>query len=826
MRLTRTPHTVRLTPDPTEGVVRGVFSELAQASRALAKRPGYALIAGFTLALGIAATVTIFTVVDGVLLEPLPYPDSDRIVAVEHHAPGLELPDLQISPGLVDHYREGSRTLTRMAAYQPAERNLTGSGRPERVASVSITPEIFDVLATRPALGRPFTEADARQNSPLVVILTDAVWRSRFGGDPGIVGQRVEVDGVRAEVVGVMPAGFAFPYAETRLLVPLWLDPAGGFGSFGPRALARLAPGVTLEAAREEVAALQRRIPERFPDLGPEFLESSGWTSSVTPLREQMVKDVSAALWILLGTVGLVLLIAGANVANLFLVRAESRHRELAVRAALGAGRWRLARAFLAESIVLALAGGITGSLIAWGAVQILIAQGPIDLPRLHEVRVDGTVLAFAAALTVGAGLILGALPLLHLTGRPFIALLRDGGRGNTAGRERHRLRQILIAGQVALALVLLVASALMLQSARRLYAVDPGVRVDDVVTAGVSLGSRPDRAQAVAFYDRVLDGVRGIPGVTAAGAATSLALGATSMGGGSFDIESRPRPENELPPVAMYTAMTPGYFETLGIRLISGRPPERADAGRERQVIWVNDMFARTVFGGRAVGERIRLEETWAEIVGVVSDVRTFGQREAIRPFAYMTLGHPAVSLDVLHIVVRTTSSAEAVAPALRQVLNRVDRGVPLTTVQTMTDVLAGSLAQTRFTMILLACAAAGALVLGIVGLYGVIRYIVAQRTPEIGVRAALGAQPSDIRRMVLRQGLTVTLAGVAAGLVVALASARVIESLLFEVLARDPLTFAAVALLLIAVSALATYLPARTAARIDPIRALREEG
>jgi putative ABC transport system permease protein len=415
---------------------------------------------------------------------------------------------------------------------------------------------------------------------------------------------------------------------------------------------------------------------------------------------------------------------------------------------------------------------------------------------------------------------------LLHLTGRPFIALLRDGGRGNTAGRERHRLRQMLIGGQVALALVLLVASALMLQSARRLYAVDPGIRVDDVVTAGVSLGSRPDRAQAVSFYHQVLDHVSGIPGVTAAGAATSLALGATSMGGGSFDIESRPRPENELPPVAMYTAITPGYFETLGIRLVSGRSPERADAERQRQVIWVNDTFARTVFDGRAVGERIQLEETWLEIVGVVSDVRTFGQREAIRPFAYMTLAHPAVSLDVVHVVARTTSAAEAVAPALREALNRVDRGVPLTTVRTMGEVLAASLAQTRFTMILLACAAGGALLLGIVGLYGVIRYIVAQRTPEIGVRAALGAQPSDIRRMVLRQGLKVTLAGVAAGLVVAWASAEVMGSLLFEVSARDPVTFAAVALLLIAVSAVATYLPARAAARIDPLRARREEG
>ncbi len=806
--------------------MKDAFAELTQAARALAKRPGYALIAIFTLALGIAANVAIFTVVDAVLLEPLPYSDSERVVTVRHHAPGLDLPDLQMSPGLVDFYRGSSRTLGRMAAYEPTERNLTGGGRPERVAAVTITPEVLDVLAVRPALGRPFSDADARQNAPLVVMLTDAIWRSRFGADPTIVGQRVEIDGVRAEVVGVMPAGFAFPGPETRLLVPLWLDPAGGFGSFGPRGIARLMPGVTVETAREEVATLQRRLPERFPDLGPEFLASTGWRASVTPLRERMAEDVSAALWILLGTVGLVLLIAGANVANLLLVRAESRHREVAVRAALGAGRWRLARAFIAESLLLAVAGGVAGSLIAWAAVQLLVSQAPVDLPRLNEVAIDGSVLAFAMALTLGAGLILGGLPMLHLTRRPFVALLRDGGRGNTAGRDRHRLRQLLIAGQVAMALVLLVASALMLQSARRMYAVDPGIRIDDVVTAGVSLGARPDRGRMIAVYDRVLDEVRGLPGVVAVGASTSLPLGATSMGGGSFDIESRPRPEDELPPVAMYTAITPGYFEALGIRLLAGRTPARGDAERQRQVIWVNDTLARRFFDGRAVGERIKLEDTWLDIVGVVSDVRTFGQREEIRPFVYTTLAHPAVELDVLNLVARTALSPAALAPAIRQATNRVDPGVPLTTVRTMRELLAGSLAQTRFTMILLACAAGGALVLGVVGLYGVIRYVVAQRTPEIGVRAALGAQPSDIRRMVLRQGLGVTLAGVAVGLAAAWASTQVMASLLFEVSARDPLPFGAVALMLIAVSALATYLPARTAARIDPLRALREEG
>jgi predicted permease len=803
-----------------------VFTELRQAVRALGKRPGYATVAAFTLALGIAANVAIFTLVNAILIQPLPYPDADRIVTVTHQAPGLGLPGLQISPGLVDLYRESARSLTRLAAYDPSERNLTGNGRPERVSAVRVTPEIFDVLAARPVLGRVFRQEDAQKDSPLVVILTDGIWRSRFGGDTGVVGQRVEIDGVRAEIVGVMPSGFAFPDAKTAVLVPLWLDPARGFGSFGPRALARLAPGVTLSAAQEDITALQRRIPERFPDVEREFLDRAGWNASVTPLREVVVGEVSTMLWLLFGTVALVLLIAGANVANLFLVRAESRQREVAVRAALGAGRGRLAGTFLAESLLLAAAGGVAGAVMAWAAVRLLVAYSPVDLPRIHEVQINASVIGFAVALSLCAGLILGALPMLHLAGRSFVALLRDGGRGYTAGRTRHRIRNGLIAGQVAMALLLLVASVLMLRSAERLYAVDPGIRPDGVLAVGVSLGPRQDRPQAVAFYRRALEEVGGLPGVTSLGAANTLPLGVTSMRGGSFDIESRPRPENELPPVAMYMPVTAGFFETLGVPLVAGRPPEWADAERNRPVIWVNQTFARTYLDNEAVGERIVLEGQTLEIVGVVGDIRTFGPREAIRPFAYTTLANPAVALEIMQLVVRTSTGTESVTPALRAAVDRVDSTVPLTTIQLMSDVVAATVSQTWFTMLLLASAAGGALVLGMIGLYGVIRYVVSQRTAEIGLRIALGAQPRDVRRMVLRQGMAVTLAGVIVGLIAALATTRLMTSLLFEVSPADPATFVSVALTLTGVAALATYLPARKAAQIDPVHALRDQG
>ncbi|HEU4688365.1 MAG TPA: ABC transporter permease, partial [Vicinamibacterales bacterium] len=789
------------------------------------KRPGYAVVATFTLALGIAANVAIFTVVNAILLQPLPYPDADRIVTVRHNAPGLALPELEISPGLVELYRDSASTLTRMAAYEPGERNLTGSGHPERIKVASVTPEVFDVLGVRPMRGRAFSEPDVRKDAPLVVILTDALWQSDFGSDPNVVGRRVEVNGVRAEIVGVMPAGFAFPDADTRLLVPLFLDPAGGFGAFRARGLARLAPGIALGVAQQEITALQTRIPERFPDIEREFLDRAGWVATVTPLRERVVGDVSTMLWILFATVGLVLLIAGANVANLFLVRAESRQREVAVRAALGAGRWRLIRAFLAESLLLTFAGGVAGAMLAWAAVRFLVASSPIDLPRLHEVRFDGTVLAFAVALSICAGLVLGALPMLQLAGRSFAALLHDGGRGHTASRARHRMRNLLIAGQVAMALLLLVASGLMLRSATRLYAVDPGIRVDDVIAAGISLGPR-DRVQAVRLYQRMLDEVAGLPGVVAHGAANSLPVSVRSMRGGSFEIESRPRPDTEIPFVTMYMAVTPGFFETLGVPLLAGRAPEWVDAERDTHPIWVNETFARTYLDNKAVGERIELEDTRMEIVGVVGDIRSFGLQEDVRPFAYVALGNPAVSLDLMQVVVRTSTTPGSITSALRAAVDRVDASVPVTTVQTMTDVVASSLAQTWFTMILLACAAGGALVLGMIGLYGVIRYVVAQRTAEIGLRIALGARPGDVRAMVLWQGLSVTLAGVIVGLVAAWASTRLMASLLFEVSPNDPMTFITVPLALVAVSVIATYLPARRAALIDPSQALRDEG
>jgi putative ABC transport system permease protein len=463
--------------------------------------------------------------------------------------------------------------------------------------------------------------------------------------------------------------------------------------------------------------------------------------------------------------------------------------------------------------------------IIAALGTRLLVAYGPRRLPRLHEVEMDGTVFAFAAALTVLCALLLGMLPALGGARRSLAFVMREGGRGTTAGRGRHHARQGLIVAQVAMALVLLVGSGLMLRSALRLHAVDPGFVPEGLLTVGISLGTQPDRQRAVTFYHQVLDEMARQPGVEAVGGASTLPVAATSLTGSSFEIRSRPRAASAVPPFTMHSAVTAGYFETLGVPLIRGRFPERADAEQMRPLAWVNQAFARQFLDDRAIGESIELQDTWLEIVGVVGDLRMSGLDEAARPMLYVPMGSAAGALDTIYAVLRTNGDPSSLAASLRPAVDRVDPSVPLNTARTMTDIIDSSLAQTSFTVMLLAIAATVALVLGVVGLYGVISYIVSQRTAEIGVRLALGADPGAVRRMVLRQGVTVAVVGVMVGLVVAWMSTRLLSSVLFEVSARDPLIFASVPLVLTLVSALAVDLPARRAARLDPLRALREE-
>jgi predicted permease len=801
------------------------LTELKHAVRVLSRYPGYAFAASLTLALGLAANVAIFTVANAVLLRPLPYPESDRILSIRHHAPGLGMKDVASSPGLVLRYREHARTLATVAGYRMSDVNFAGSGAPARIRVLVATPDLLDVLATQPVLGRPFHPADAQKNAAPVAILTHTLWQSRFGSDAGVIGRTVQFDGRATEIIGVMPAGFDFPDPGTRLILPMYLDPQSAFGPLGLSSLARLSAGATLDDARREIAQLQQRIPEWFPGIKPDLLASFGWSFTVEPLRDRVVASISRTLWILLATVGFVLLIAGTNVANLFLIRAESRQRELAVRAALGAGRGRIAATFLAESLLLAVLGGTAGLVIAAWAIRLLVAHGPSQLPRLHEVRMDPTVFAFAAALSLLAGLVLAIVPVASLGTRSFNSLVRNSGRGNTASRTRQRLRRVLTVTQLATAMVLLVGSGLMVRSALRMSAIDPGFRPDGLLTAGVSPGVQADRVRGAVFYYRLLEELRRLPGVESVGASSALPLAPGSLDGSSFTLKSQSQPSGRLPPFTMYSAITAGYFETLGVPLLEGRLPERADTDQNRSVAWVNHTFARQFLSGRTIGETIEINERSLDIVGVVGDLKTFELRDEAKAMIYVPVGSPLVGLQVMQTVMRTRGGPPPDTSALRSAVDAVNPSVPLTTVKTMDEILRDSMAQMAFTVTLLAVAAAAALALGMVGLYGVISYAVSQRTAEIGIRLALGASPGEISALVLRQGLVVVAAGMAIGITAAAAATQFMASLLYEISVRDPGTFAASAGVLLTVSAVATYLPARRAAAIDPAQSLRRQ-
>lgn len=806
--------------------------EIRLAVRNLIRNPGYAAAAVLTLSVGVGATVAIFTVVNAVLLRSLPYPEADRIVSVRHHAPGLDLPELGNSPGTLRFYRDEADFFTALAAYDTGLRNLIGGTQPERVQVTNVTPELFEVLGVQPTLGRPFNASDTEEGASPVVILTDAAWSSRFGADPGILGRTVELDGVRAEIVGVMPRGFAFPDPEPVALAPLHVDPNGSFGQFGLSAVARIPAGSTMEQVEARAQELQLRLPDYFGGDPPaSFLEQAGWSVSVERLQDVLVgEDVAAALWVVLATVGLVLLIACANVANLFLVRAESRQKELAIRAAMGAGRARIAAGFMAEALVLGSAGGVLGTLLAWSGVTLLVSRAPVELPRLHEVGVDATTLAFAASVSLAAGLLFGAIAMLRQSGRGPAIGLHDGTRGSTEGRQRHRTRNVLVAAQLALALVLLVGSGLMLRSFQALRSVELGFDPTDVLTVGLSLGEGVVDAEGARFYQDVADEVSALPGVASVGLASLIPVGGGSSNGGSFFIESQPRDEEGLPPVAMYKAVGADYLGTVRQPLVEGRHLTAADWEDGSPVALVNRTFADRFLNGEALGEGIKWDEDaeFARIVGVVDDAKEFGLVDDVGAWAYLPMvvgdwGYP--NMDRMNLVVRSMPGRTLAVQAVRDIVARLDPTVPITNVRTMEEAIARDMAQTSFTMLLLGIAAAVALFLGAVGIFGVVSYVVSRRTREIGVRVALGARGEDIRRMVIGQGARVCAVGVGLGLGVALAVTRLMRAVLYEVGPTDPVTFVGGPIVLVAVALLATWLPARRASRVDPVVALRSE-
>ena len=754
--------------------------------------------------------------------------------------------------GLYLDYAERARTLAAVAAYQPGEMTLTGNGDPERVAVARVTRSLHGVLQVSPQIGRWFTADEDTSGGPQVAILSHGLWSRRFARDPTIVGRTIALNGASMAVVGVMPRSFAFPDSRVVVWMPEPLTRAAGFGLFTHGAVARLRDGATIADARNDLDALIAGLPQTFPGSTLALSLARGsepMRSTAISLKEATVGEVERALWILMGSVGVVLLVACANVANLFLARSEVRRREVAVRQALGAGRAALVRFFLAESALLTLGGAMLGVTLAWVAVRLLVTSAPATLPRLEEIRLTGISFAFTFGLSIVTAVAFAAAPMLQRV--PLLTTLHESGRGTSSSPRRHRARQVLMAAQTALALVLLVASGLLIRSFQHLRSVDPGFDAGTALTFRVGLPARTyaDRDAAVAAHGAIIDRLKALPEAAGVSAATCLPLEGVCFGNSIFldDGRDRARPPqtNQPRPVVSFRAVAANYFEVMGMRPMRGRMLSADDVDFGRSNVVVNQRFADAYFGGQdPIGKRIASSRppslpppAWLTVVGIVANTPSVALAEpAALPAVYMLMsiasgpGIPQALLvgpdvSTMNFVVRAKSLPVGMIPAIRRALDSVDPELALADARTLASVLDGASSQMAFTMALVAIAGGITLLLGLVGIYGVTSYIVSQRTGEIGVRLALGADPRAVAAMILTQGGRVVIAGAVVGLATAAAGSRVIESVLYGVRPRDPSVFATATLLLVGVALLACWIPARRASRLSPVEALRQE-
>jgi putative ABC transport system permease protein len=798
--------------------------DIQYATRRLLKAPGFTAVAVVTLALGIGANSAIFSVVNGVLLKPLPFPESERLVGMYHVSEGNRV--TMSGPNFTDVARMAT-SLENAAAISTTRVTLTGVGEPARLPVAEVSASLFNVLRVRPALGRAFNADENTPGRTNLVILSDGLWRQRFGGDPGVVGRQIMLDGVSREVVGVMPRDFAYP-SESQAWLPIAYN--GSFVS-GQRAnwyldvVARLKPGVTQQQAAAEVETLARNLEKQYPNANAKV----GITTY--PLLEAMVGDVRRPVMILLGAVGFVLLIACANVANLLLARAASRGSEMAVRTALGAGRGRLVAQLLTESVLLSLVGAGLGLLLSVWCVELLEGLEPGGIPRLDNVGVDATVIVFTIAIAFVTGIVFGLIPAFTAT-RGMSGALKEGGRGAVTSRGGARVRGALVVAELALAVMLLAGAGLLMRSFLKLQSVDPGFKPEQALTFELTLPDAryAEDPQRLAFFDQLLPKLRGLPGVRSASAILGLPLTDLDLII-SFDIAGRPPLPPADRPAMQVRVATPDYFNDVGIPLTRGRGFTEDDKEGMPRVLLITESAARQYFPGEdPIGKSIVLgwgrgrgRRAGGEVVGIVGDVKDAGLNEPNAPQVYLPYRQWPVSF--MTVVVKTAVPPASLAGAARAQVSSIDPNLPLSNVATFDAVVAKSIAPQRFYMLMLAIFASVALVLAAIGIFGVLSYAVSQRTREIGIRMALGAPVSSVVRLIVRQAMVLVLCGVAAGTITGLFVSQAMIKMLFSVEPSDPATFASVAALLVAVALFASYLPARRATRVDPVVALRAE-
>ena len=796
--------------------------------RQLARSPGFALAAVVTIALGVGANTAIFSVVNAALLRPLPYPAADRIVAVRELIDGGEA---VLSPPNMMDFRAERSLFAAMAGTYNTSFALTGDGAAEHLVGAAATEDFFRVVGTPPLLGRAFRSEDARQGAAPVVVLREDLWRRRWGGDSSILGRSIRLDGVARTVVGVMPASLGYPDPATELWTPLGFSEeelATQRGAHYLDVLARLAPDVTLEQANAGLRAIAARLAAAHPRT------NEGESAVALSLREALVGDLETALVVMLGAVGFVLLVACANVASLLLTRAVGRGRELAVRTALGAGRGRIVRQLLVESLILALAGGAAGLLLAAWGVDALVAMRPEALATVGEVALDRTVLLFTLGVTMASALVFGLLPAVMASRRIELASgLRDGGAGAIGARGAQRVRGLLVVAEVSLAVVLLAGAGLLVRSFQRLTSVDPGFDPAGVLTFNVGLPEAEyDGPKARRFIEELTERLAAIPGVTAVGASSILPLSGSAYGISLTELDGRSFAEDPDAPSVQVRLATPGYLRAMGIELRRGRDLAPTDGAEAPRVLLVNEAAAALLWPrGDALGRRMTIgtrfelggDRAGGEVVGVVGDVRELRVSRPARPTVY--LPHAQWPVDLMGLAVRAGGDPTSLVALAREQVRAVDPNVPIFGVLTMEQRLTGAVATQRFYMLLLGAFAAAALVLAAVGIYGVLAFGVAQRSREIGIRVALGARPGDVAGLVARSGIALAATGLLLGVAGAVALTRVLRGLLYEVEPTDPATLALVSLLLLAVAAAAAILPARRATRVDPMAALRSE-